>query len=117
MAPLPASRLKPRTHVFVYAASDLAGPFIVTVGRSSAKHWICSFVCMVTTAIRFEFYLSTSQLSPSLMSSKGFCVLQGFVLNSSLQIMEQTFVGANNLLRREIKAAFKGKVRFQGVAK
>ena len=54
MAPLPASRLKPRTHVFAYAASDLACPFSVTVGRSSAKRWICLFVCMLTTAIRIE---------------------------------------------------------------
>ena len=37
MAPLPASRLKPRTHVFAYVASDLAGSFSVTVGRNSAK--------------------------------------------------------------------------------
>ena len=54
MAPLPALRLKPRTHVFAYAASDLAGPFSVAVGRSTAKRWICLFVCMVTTAIRIE---------------------------------------------------------------
>ena len=54
IAPLPASRLKPRTHVFAYAASDLAGPFNVTVGRSLAKRWICLFVCMVTTTIRIE---------------------------------------------------------------
>ena len=47
MALLPASRLM---HVFAYGASDLAGPFSVTVGRSLAKRWICLFVCVVTTA-------------------------------------------------------------------
>ena len=62
MVPLPASKLKPRTHVFTYAASDLAGPFSVVVGRSTVKRWLCVFVCMVTTAVRIEVAadLSTS---------------------------------------------------------
>ena len=62
MAPLPVSKLKPRTHVFTYAASDLAGPFSVVVGRSTVKRWLCVFVCMVTTAVRIEVAadLSTS---------------------------------------------------------
>ena len=62
MAPLPASKLKPRTHVFTYAASDFAGPFSVVVGRSTVKRWLCEFVCMVTTAVRIEVAadLSTS---------------------------------------------------------
>ena len=62
MAPLPSSQLKPRTHVFTYAASDLAGPFSVVVGRSTVKRWLCVFGCMVTTAVRIEVAadLSTS---------------------------------------------------------
>ena len=35
MAPLPVAWLKPRCHVFAYAASDLAGPFGIVAGRSA----------------------------------------------------------------------------------
>ena len=91
MAPLPASRLKPRTHVFAYAASDLAGPFSVTVGRSSAKRWICLFICMVSTAIRIEVSVDLTA-STFINVFQRFCVLQGFVLNSSVQTMERTLL-------------------------
>ena len=63
IAPLPASRLKPRTHVFTYAASDLAGPFSVVVGRSTVKRWLSVFVCMVTTAVRTEVAVDLSTSS------------------------------------------------------
>ena len=49
MAPLPSYRVKPRCCVFTYVAADLAGPFGVSVGRSTLKRWLCVFVCLVTT--------------------------------------------------------------------
>ena len=60
MVPLPVSRLTPRSHVFTYASSDLAGPFGVMVGRSTVKRWLCVFVCMVTTAVRVEVAVDLS---------------------------------------------------------
>ena len=63
MAPLSASRLKPRTHVVTCAASDLAAPFSVVVGRSTVKRWLCVFVCMVTTAVRIEVAVDLSTSS------------------------------------------------------
>ena len=51
MALLPATRLQSRSHVLTQAASYLAGPFGVVVGRSTMKRWLCVFVCMVTTAV------------------------------------------------------------------
>ena len=63
MAPFPASRLKPRTHVFTYAASNLGGPFSVVIGGSTVKRWLCVFVCMVTTAVRIEVAVDLSTSS------------------------------------------------------
>ena len=63
MAPLLASRLKPQTHVFTYVASDFVGPFIMVVGRSTVKRWLCVFVCMVTTAVRIEVAVDLSTSS------------------------------------------------------
>ena len=60
MAPLPDNRLRPRCHVFAYAASDLAEPFSIVVGRSTVKCWLCVFVCMVTTAVRVEVAVDLS---------------------------------------------------------
>ena len=54
IAPLPSVRLKPRTHVFAYVASNLAGPFSVVVGWSHVKRWLFVFMCMITTAVRIE---------------------------------------------------------------
>ena len=106
MAPMPASRSKPRTHVFAYAASYLAGPFSVTVGRSLAKRWICLFVCMVTTAIRIKVSVdltASTFINVFQMFSTGFCTK---ILRTS---NGTNFVGANNLFRREIKATLNAK--------
>ena len=54
MAPLPSVRLKLKCHVFTYVASDLAGPFLVAIGRATAKRWLWDFVRMVTTAVRIQ---------------------------------------------------------------
>ena len=100
MAPLPASRLKPRTHVFTYAASDLAGPFSVVVGRSTVKRWLCVFVCMVTTAVRIEVAadLSTSSF---INAFRRFLCSTGFRTRFIRTDNGTNFVGANNVLKKE----------------
>ena len=104
MAPLPSVRLKPRTHVFAYVASDLAGPFSVVVGRSHVKRWLCVFVCMVTTAVRIE-------IAADLTSSSFINVFRRFLCSAGFRTRYirtdngTNYVGANNLLRKEVKEA------------
>ena len=54
MAPLPEFRITPRQAVFTSISIDYAAPFEVKRGRSTAKRWICVFVCNATSAIRLE---------------------------------------------------------------
>ena len=114
MAPLPASRLKPRTHVFAHATSDLAGPFSVTVGRSSAKHWICLFVCMVATAIRIE-------VSVDLTASTFINVFQTFLCSTGFRTKFLRTDNATNFCWSEQpsltrnKSSFISKACFRGI--
>ena len=100
MAPLPASRLKPRTHVFTYAASDLAGPFSVVVGGSTLKRWLCVFVCMVTTAVRIEVAVDLST-SSFINAFRRFLCSTGFRTRFIQTDNATNFVGANNVLKKE----------------
>ena len=104
MAPLPSARFKPRLNVFTYVASDLAGPFGVTIGRSVVKRWLCVFVCMTTTAISIEVAadLSTSSF---MNTFRRFLCSSGFRTRFIRTDNGSNFIGANNLLKAEMKAA------------
>ena len=107
MTLIPVNRLRPRCHVFAYAASDLAGPFSVVVGRSTVNRWLCVFVCMVTTAAQVE-------VAVDLLDSTFINVFRRFPCSTGyrtqfLRTYKRTkFVGANNLLKQEVKAALQG---------
>ena len=104
MAPLPSVRLKSRTHVFAYVASDLAGPFRVVVGSSHVKRWLCVFVCMVTTAVRIE--IAADLTSSSFINAfRRFLCSAGFRTCYIRTDNVTNYVGANNLLRKEVKEA------------
>ena len=104
MAPLPASRLKPFTHVFTCTASDLAGPFNVVVGRSTVRRWLCIFVCMVTTAVRIE--VAADLTTSSFMNVfRRFLCSTGFRTKFMRTDNGTNYVGANNLLKREVQMA------------
>jgi len=104
MAPLPSYRLKPRTSVFTYVASDLVGPFGVSIGRSVVKCWLYIFVCLVTTSIRIE-------VAPNLSATSFINVFQRFLCSSGYRTKFMrtdngtNYVGANNTLRKEIHTA------------
>ena len=54
MAPLPSARVTPGKPPFAFTGVDYAGPYTTTVGRRSAKRYICLFSCMTTRAVHLE---------------------------------------------------------------
>ena len=106
MAPLPSARLKPRYSVFAYASSDLAGPFSVSIGRSTVKRWLCIFVCLATASIRIE-------VASDLSATSFINVFQRFLCSTDFRTKfirtdnGTNFTGANNLIRKEIRAALR----------
>ena len=104
MAPLPASRLKPFTHVFTCTASDLAGPFNVVVGRSTVTRWLCIIVCMVTMAVRIEVAADLTTSSFMNVFRRFLCSI-GFRTKFMRTDNGTNYVGANNLLKREVQMA------------
>ena len=54
MAPLPSVRVTPGKPPFAFTGVDYAGPYTTTVGRRSAKRYICLFSCMTTRAVHLE---------------------------------------------------------------
>ena len=104
MAPLSASRLKPFTHVFTCIASDLAGPFNVVVGRSTIRRWLCIFACMVTTAVRIELAADLTTSSFMNIFRRFLCSI-GFRTKFMRTDNGTNYVGANNLLKREVQMA------------
>ena len=100
MASLPASRLKPRTHMFTYAASELAGPFSVVVGRSTVKRWLCIFVCTVTTSVRIEAAVDLSTTF-FINAFRRFLYFASFRIRFIRTDNVTNFVGGNNVLKKE----------------
>ncbi|XP_062704223.1 uncharacterized protein LOC134286607 [Aedes albopictus] len=60
MGPLPAVRLQPGIRPFTYTGVDLFGPYLVKVGRSVAKRWVCLFTCLTVRVIHREVVASLS---------------------------------------------------------
>ena len=54
MAPLPSARVTPGKPPFAFTGVDYAGLYTTTVGRRSAKRYICLFSCMTTRAVHLE---------------------------------------------------------------
>ena len=98
--------------MLLYAVSDLAGPFSMTMGRNSAKLWICLFVCMVTTAIFDEVAVDLTGSTFINVFQRILC-FTGFRTKRTDNGMN--FDGANNILRREIIADL--EANFQKIAK
>ncbi|XP_055614976.1 uncharacterized protein LOC129761285 [Toxorhynchites rutilus septentrionalis] len=60
MGPLPAIWLKTCVRPFTYVGVDIFGPYLVKVGRSVAKRWVCLFTCLTIRAIHLEMAASLS---------------------------------------------------------
>ena len=98
----PASRLKPFAHVFTCTASELAGSFNVVFGRSTVRRWLCIFVCMVTTAVRIEVAANLTTSSFMNVFCRFLCST-GFRTKFMRTDNGTNYVGANNLLKREVQ--------------
>lgn len=60
MGPLPSVRLEPFVRPFTYVGVDLFGPYLVKVGRSVMKRWVCLFTCLTIRAIHLEVVANLS---------------------------------------------------------
>ncbi|XP_062703553.1 uncharacterized protein LOC134286008 [Aedes albopictus] len=60
MGPLPAVRLQPCVRPFTFVGVDIFGPYLVKVGRSAAKRWVCLFTCLSIRAVHLEVVSSLS---------------------------------------------------------
>lgn len=54
MGQLPLERVTPYVRPFTYIGVDLAGPYIISVGRRREKRWIVLFTCLTVRAIHLE---------------------------------------------------------------
>ena len=106
MAPLPSAKLKPRFSVFAYASSDLTGPFSVSIGRSTVKRWLCIFVCLETTSMQIEVASDLSATSFINVFQRFLCST-GFPTKFIRTDNGTNFTGANNLIRKEVRAALR----------
>ena len=63
MGLIPATRTQMNLRAFVNVGVDMAGPFMVKMGRGKPqqKRWICLFTCLSTRAIHLELCFSMDQ--------------------------------------------------------
>ena len=102
MAPLPDYRIQPRQAVFSSVSIDYAGPYEVKRGRSVNKRWACLFVCNVTSAVRIEIVESLETIA-FVAALRRFLCLTGNQTRLIRSDCASTFIGAKNLMARELK--------------
>ncbi|XP_062534396.1 uncharacterized protein LOC134203562 [Armigeres subalbatus] len=99
MGELPRERLTPFIRPFSFVGVDYMGPFLVKVGRSSVKRWICLFTCLTIRAIHLELVHSLTSTS-CVMAFRRFVARRG----APMEIFSDNgtnFVGANRQLSEE----------------
>ena len=106
MAPLPEYRIKPREAVFSSVFIDYAGPYEVRRGRSLVKRWVCMFMCNVTSAVRIEL-VESLEATAFLNCLQRFLCVTGNKIHHLRSDCATTFVGAKNILTKQIKDAMK----------
>ncbi|XP_062714717.1 uncharacterized protein LOC134291231 [Aedes albopictus] len=99
MAPLPKVRLTPFIRPFTFVGVDYMGPFLVKIGRSSVKRWICLFTCLTIRAIHLELVHSLSTAS-CIMAFRRFVARRG-APSEVFSDNGTNFVGANRQLAEE----------------
>ncbi|XP_062533442.1 uncharacterized protein LOC134202472 [Armigeres subalbatus] len=95
MGPLPAERLQPAVRAFTYVGVDIFGPYLVKVGRSAVKRWVCLFTCLTVRAIHLEVVASLST-DACKKAIRRFIARRVFSDNGT------NFVGASRELQEEI---------------
>ncbi|XP_055589771.1 uncharacterized protein LOC129741962 [Uranotaenia lowii] len=106
MAPLPAVRLTPFIKPFTHTGIDYFGPQMVKQGRSLVKRWVALFTCLTIRAVHLEIVSGLSTQS-CVMAIRRFIARRG----SPATIYTDNgtnFLGANNLLKDQIKNAHEG---------
>lgn len=99
MGTLPKVRLMPFIRPFTFVGVDYMGPFLVKVGRSSVKRWICLFTCLTIRAIHLELVHSLSTTS-CVMAFRRFVARRG-APSEIFSDNGTNFVGANRQLSEE----------------
>ena len=70
-----------RSQSFTIIGTDLMGPIMVVVGRSSVKQYICVFNCLSTRAVHFEVVPSL-EVDSFLRAYGRFCSRQNVILTT-----------------------------------
>ncbi|XP_058448925.1 uncharacterized protein LOC131428882 [Malaya genurostris] len=100
MASLPAIRLTPFVK-FSFVGLDYFGPVLVKVGRNQVKRWVALFTCLTVRAVHLEVVYSLTT-EACIMAVRRFISRRGppaeFHSDNGT-----CFVGANNILKREIE--------------
>ena len=104
IAPLPDYRIVPRQAVFTSVSINYSGPYEVKRGRSIEKRWVCLFVCNVTSAIRVEI-VESLETNAFMAALRRFLCLTGNQTRLIRSDCASTFVGAKNLMTREMNQA------------
>ena len=101
MSTLPSYRTDAHQPLFRNCGIDYAGPFFVTVGRSTHKRWLCLFVCLATTAVRMQVAYSASTDS-FLTALRRFLCSTGNVTRLLRSDNGTNFVGASNKMNKAL---------------
>ncbi|XP_055590641.1 uncharacterized protein LOC129742723 [Uranotaenia lowii] len=106
MAPLPAVRLTPFIKPFTHTGIDYFGPQMVKQGRSLVKRWVALFTCLTIRAVHLETVTGLSTQS-CVMAIRRFIARRG--APTTIYTDNGTnFLGANNLLKDQIRNAHEG---------
>ncbi|XP_058456916.1 uncharacterized protein LOC131434269 [Malaya genurostris] len=101
MASFPAIRLTPFVKPFSFVGLDYFGPVLVKVGRNQVKRWVALFTCLTVRAVHLEVVYSLTT-EACIMAVRRFISRRGppaeFHSDNGT-----CFVGANNILKREIE--------------
>ncbi|XP_065091275.1 uncharacterized protein LOC135712245 [Ochlerotatus camptorhynchus] len=100
MASLPECRLAAYIRPFTFVGVDYCGPFLIRIGRASAKRWVALFVCQTVRAIHLEVANSLSTESCK-MAVRRFIARRG-APQEIYSDQGTNFQGSSNDLKREI---------------
>ena len=104
MGDLPSARIQ-RSQPFTTIGTDLMGPIMVAVGRSSVKRYICIFNCMATRAVHFEVVPSL-EVDAFLQAYRRFCNRRNVNPTTVYSDNGSNFVAAEKVLREKVKWNF-----------
>ena len=110
IASLPSFQVHPKQPVFSSISINYAGSYEGKRGRSVEKQWFCLFTCHVTTAVRIG-EVESLETTAFLNASRRFLCLTGNQTSRIRSDCATTFVGARNVMKREMSKIMRKATR------